>query len=79
MLSWLCPSYYLVATSPLSLDMGCLFSDGFQHPLVNGCSTSGGNFGAFTGGDEHMSFYSTILCVCVYICYDKDRVIFLPL
>ena len=33
----------------------------FQHPPVNGCLTASCDFGALTGGDECMSFYSTIL------------------
>ena len=33
----------------------------FQHSPVDGCSTACCNFGAFTAGDEHMSFYSAIL------------------
>ena len=32
-----------------------------QHPPVDGCSTARCDFGAFEGGDEHMSFYSAIL------------------
>ena len=40
---------------------GVSFFGGFQHPPVNGSSRSGCNFGALTGGDEHMSFYSTFL------------------
>ena len=42
---------------------GCqvtIFS-GFQHPLVDGCLTASCSFGTLTGGDECMSFYSTIL------------------
>ena len=37
------------------------FSGGLQHPPVDSCSTANCNFGAFTGGDEHTSFYSAIL------------------
>ena len=33
----------------------------FQDPPVGGCSTVGCDFGALVGGNEHMSFYSTIL------------------
>ena len=32
-----------------------------QYPPVNGCSTASCSFGAISGGEEHMSFYSTIL------------------
>ena len=51
----------LAVTSSLSLDVGCLFFGGFQHPPVDGCSTAHCNFGALTEGGEHTSFYSTIL------------------
>ena len=37
------------------------FFDGFQRPPVDGCSTDSCDFGALTGGDECISFYSTIL------------------
>ena len=40
---------------------GVLFSGGFQCPPVDGCSTASFDFNDFTGGDDHMSFYSTIL------------------
>ena len=38
-----------------------IISGGFQCPPVNGFSTASCNFGALGGGDEHTSFYSTIL------------------
>ena len=37
------------------------FSDGNQHSPFDGYSAASCNFGALTG-DEHTSFYSTILC-----------------
>ena len=37
------------------------FLGGFQHFPVNGFSTASCDFVALVGGDEHMSFYSTIL------------------
>ena len=37
----------------LSLDVGYLFSGGFQHPPVDCCSADSCTFGAVTGGDEH--------------------------
>ena len=55
------PSYCLTVASSLSLDMGCIFFGGFQHLPVDGCSTASCNFGTLAGGDEHTSFYSTIL------------------
>ena len=39
----------------------CIFLGGIQHSPVDGCSAASCNFGALTG-DEHTSFYSTILC-----------------
>ena len=56
-LTGLYPSYNLISASPLSLDMECLFFSGFQHPLVNGCSTASCNFGALSRGDEHTFFH----------------------
>ena len=42
----------------LCLWMWGLFSfGGFQHPLVNGCSTASCNFGALSRGDEHTFFH----------------------
>ena len=38
-LLWLHTSYHVIATSPLSLDVGYLFSGGFRCPPVNGCET----------------------------------------
>ena len=40
---------------------GISFFGGFQHPSVEGCSTSSCSFGVLAGGDERTSFYSTIL------------------
>ena len=37
------------------------FFGGFQHSPANGCSIASCSFVALGGGDEHMSFYSTIL------------------
>ena len=37
-----------------------IFFGGFQCPPVDGCSTASCKFGAFTGGYEHMSFYSAV-------------------
>ena len=34
---------------------------GFQQPSVGGASTASFNFGALTGGDDCMSFYSVML------------------
>ena len=45
----------------LCLWMWGIFFGRSQHPPVDGCSTARCDFGAFEGGDEHMSFYSTIL------------------
>ena len=47
--------------SPLSLDVGYLFFGGFQCFPVDGCSIASCNFGALAGGDECMSFNSTML------------------
>ena len=44
-LSWLCPSYSLVAVSSVSLDVGSFFG-GFQRPPIDGCSTASCNSGA---------------------------------
>ena len=40
---------------------GVSFFGGFQDPSVSGCSISSCNFGALAGGDDHISFHSTIL------------------
>ena len=40
--------------------LGVSFFGMFQH-LINGCSTTSCDFGAPKGGDERMSFYSTVL------------------
>ena len=40
---------------------GISFPGGFQCPPVVGCSAAGCNFGALTGGDNHMTCYSAIL------------------
>ena len=37
------------------------FFGGFQYPPVDNCSIASCNFGALTGGDELMFFYSAIL------------------
>ena len=62
-LLWLCPSFCLIAASPLSLDVGFFFFffDGFQSPLVDGCWTASCDFGALKGGGECRFFYSAIL------------------
>ena len=59
-LSCLHPSYHLVAAS-FVFGHGLSFFGGLQYPLVNGCSTDSCDFGALAGGDEHTSFYSSIL------------------
>ena len=38
-----------------------IFFGGFQHPLVDGCSTASCNFDDLIGRDEPMSFYSAML------------------
>ena len=40
---------------------GVSFIGEFWHPPIDGSSTASCNFGAFAGGDEHASFYATIL------------------
>ena len=60
-LSWLCPSYHLIAASPLSLDVGYILLGGFQCLPVIGCSALSCDFGALARGGEHTSFYSAIL------------------
>ena len=41
---------------------GCAvtFFGGFQHLPVDGCSTASCNFGAFMGGDGHMSYFAIL-------------------
>ena len=56
----LCPSYHLVAAFSLSLNKG-LFFGWAPMSSVNGPSTASCSFGTLTAGDEHVSFYSTIL------------------
>ena len=48
------------ASLPLDMEYLFFFFGGFQCPPVDGCSASC-SFGALTGGDERMSFYSTIM------------------
>ena len=45
----------------LAFGHGVSYFDGFLYPPIDGCSTASCSFGALTGGDECMSFYSTIL------------------
>ena len=45
------------------------FYGGFQSP-VDSCSTVSCDFGSLKGGDEHMSFYSTILNQKPVCCFD---------
>ena len=40
---------------------GISFFGRFQHPPVDGCSTTSCDFGSLAEGDERVSFYSTIL------------------
>ena len=40
---------------------GVSFFGGFQHPLVDGCSATGCDFGVLVEGHEHTSLYSAIL------------------
>ena len=47
------------------------FFGGFQCPPINGCSAASCNFGALPGGDEHTSFYSTILNKWRYATFQK--------
>ena len=56
----------LVPPPSISLQLLCLWSGvsffgGLQHPPFNSCSTTSCNLGALAGGDEHVSFYSTLL------------------
>ena len=44
-----------------ALGYGVCFFGEIQHSSVDGCSAGSCNFGVLTGGDERMSFYSTIL------------------
>ena len=37
-----------------------IFFGGIQHPLIDGCSAAGCNFGVLAGEDECTSFYSAI-------------------
>ena len=57
----------IVPLLPYSCNFFFVFGHGasvfgrFQGPPVGGCSTVGCDFGALVGGNEHLSFYSTIL------------------
>lgn len=46
-----CSSYQLVAASPLSLDLGCLFCGSLCSP-IDDCSTAHCDFGTLIGGDD---------------------------
>ena len=58
---------FIVTAPPATISLWLLLWTGgivfwwVQLPPVNGCSTASCNFGALAGGDERMSFYSTIL------------------
>ena len=54
----LLPSYWGFS---FALGCGVPFFGEIQHSPVDGCSAVSCNFGGLTGGDEHTSFYSTIL------------------
>ena len=56
------PSYHLVGVSPLFLDVKHLFFYEIQHSPDYGCSSVSCNFGVLAG-DEHTTFYSTILFI----------------
>ena len=60
-LSFLHSFYHLTVASIFVFGHGVSFFVVFQHPPFNGCSTASCNFCAFTGGDEHTSFFSAIL------------------
>ena len=45
-----------------ALGCGVSFFGGIQHSPVNGYSVASCSFGIFTGKDEHVPFYSAILC-----------------
>ena len=52
----LIPSFWV-----FSFALGCgVYFGGIQHSPVYGCSALSYNFGALTGEDEHVSFYSAI-------------------
>ena len=60
------PSYHLIVASPLSLDVGYLFSE-FQCLPVDDCSAVSCDSSALVRGSERTSFYSAILnqsCLC---------------
>ena len=59
-LSWLCPSYHLVASFFV---FGCMvsFLSGFSVFFVSGLSAVSHDFGVFVGRGELTSFYSVIL------------------
>ena len=42
-------------------ECGDIFFGGFQRPLVDGCSTATYSFAVLAVGDEHMSFYYSVL------------------
>ena len=46
--------------------MRCIFFGGFQCLLIYGCSATSCNFGALSGEEEHMSFYSIILLCLLF-------------
>ena len=50
-----CSSFFFV------FGHGVSFLGGFQHSPIDDCSIAGCYFGALARGDEHTSFYSTIL------------------
>ena len=60
--------FIFIVTVPLlpsrcgfSFGCGVSFLNGFQSPSVDGCSTASCDFGALSGGHDHMSFYSAIM------------------
>ena len=47
------PLLPFAGASSSSLDLGYNLFGGFQHPPVDGCSTTSCDLGVLAGGDEH--------------------------
>ena len=69
------PSYHLVGSSPLPLDMRLSFFGGIEHSQVDSCSAASCKFGVIAGEDEHMSFYSATRFLCPWNSPGKNTIV----
>ena len=61
-----------------ALGHGISFFGGIQHSPVDSCSASSCNFGVLAGKDNHMPFFSAILCELYPLCVIVTELLQLP-